>query len=232
MDNEYELITIPEEDNPIEYRPETPDSLPPLEDITDDMESRKLEQGMQAIYDNINKLLEEYGQNGMDELDDKKDAFTTNDPEPIDYALDDIRTDMCADGVDTKTKEITRGYLEKVCKDLRLHHDLYYGKYKSLNVPIIDSSVYWLDTIINSIQTPAPKLTQVVQRALCRDILKRIHSHGVELPFVEVTSSVDNRVGYEPVTGCDTMEQTRGIMELSAHVKEWLDTNPDYLIWL
>ncbi len=235
MDNEYELITIPEDDIPSEDRPETPDSLPPLEDITDDMESRKLEQGMQAIYDNINKLLEEYGQHGIEELEDMASEFSefpANGSEPIDYVLDDIRTDMRAEGVDPKIREITRGYLEKVCEDLRLHHDLYYGKYKSLKMPAVDNTVYWLDTIIGAILNPAPKLTVATQKALCRDILKRIHTKGAELPFVELADVDGHRVGYEPVTGCSDGEQTRGIMEICAYVSAWLDTNPDYLIWL
>ena len=272
MDNEYELITMPAEDNPmdtdksqfivpynnapnldfrygtdVDVRPRydksaphgtrsaTPDSLPPLEDITDDMESRKLEQGMQTIYENLNKLLNEYGQNEMEELEDKANKlseFTTNGPEPIDYVLDDIRTDMRAEGVDPKIREITRGYLCTVYEDLRLHHDLYYGKYKSYKMPAVDNTVYWLDTIIGAIQNPAPKLTVATQQALCRDILKRIHTKGSEIPFVELADVDGHRVGYEPVTGCSDGEQTRGIMEICAYVSAWLDTNPDYLIWL
>jgi hypothetical protein len=235
MDNEYELITMPAEDNPVDTRSATPDSLPPLENITDDMESRKLEQGMQTIYENLNKLLKEYGQTEIREADDRVSEFSefpTNGPEPIDYVLDDIRTDMQAEGVDPKIREITRGYLEKVCDDLRLHYDLYYGKYKSLKMPAVNNTVYWLDTIIGTILNPAPKLTVATQKALCRDILKRIHTKSTELPYVEVTSSVGNRVGYEPVTGCTDAEQTRSIMELCVYVREWLDTNSDYLIWL
>ena len=236
MENEYELITIPEEeDNTNELRVQTPDSLPPLEDLTEPTnpdeacpEQRKLEDGMQAIYDNINKLLEEYGDNGLlNELDEE----STDEPEPIDCVLDDIRTDMKMDDVDPKTREITRGYLDKVCADLRLHYDLYYGVYKSFKMPTPDGSVYWLDTIIESIRTPAPKLTIAAQRALRRDIKKRIHTKGAELPFVE-TVTEDGRVGYEPVTGCTSEEQTRGIMEICVYVKAWLDTNTDYLIWL
>jgi hypothetical protein len=258
MDNDYELITIPEEDNPSESRSQTPDSLPALEDMTYP-ESRKLEDGMQAIYDNINKLLEEYGQTGLDECGVDKSAqgdclqsptrqgdclqsptrqgdclqspTNPHGSEPIDYVLDDIRTGMRADGIDPKTAEITRAYLDKVCEDLRLHYDIYYGKYKSLNMPRLDGTVYWLDSIIQSIHNPSLKLTVASQRALCRDILKRIHTKGAELTYIELVSE-DGRVGYEPVTGCAISEQTHGIMELCAYVKAWLDTNPDYLIWL
>lgn len=231
MDNEYELITIPEES-----RPDTPDSLPPLEDITECSQSKLLEQGMQTIYDNINKLLDEYAQDNLGEYAQDNQVepyeFTQLGPETIDYVLDDIRTDMQAIGVDPKTREITHGYLAQVCDDLRLHYDLYYGKYKSLNMPAMDNTVYWLDTIIESCQTPSPKLTQAAQRALCRDILKRIHTKGAEIPFVELVDVDGHRVGYEAVTGCDNGEQTRGLMEICAYVRAWLDTNPDYLIWL
>jgi len=237
MDTEYELITIPEEDNrPAEMqsntRTDTPDSIPPLEPLTDvdnNPDAIKLEQGMQAIYDNINKLLAEYGDTGMEDLVEP-DEFP-NCSEPIDYILDDIRTDMRADGVDPKTRDITRRYLEKVNEDLRLHYDLYYGKYKSLKMPTPDGSVYWLDTIIESMRTPAPKLTQAAQQALSRDILKRIHTKGAELMYIEHVSN-DGRIGYEPVTGFSSEEQTRGIMEICAYTNAWLDTNPDYLIWL
>lgn len=233
MDTEYELITIPEEDKTEEAqstsRPGTPDSLPPLETPTDNPEQLKLEQGMQAIYDNINKLLADYGETGMEELEE--DEFPSR-TEPIDYILDAIRTDMYAEGVDPKTRDITRGFLENVNSDLRLHYDLYYGMYKSLKMPAVDGSVYWLDTIIESIKSPAPKLTLSAQRALCRDILKRIHTKGAELTFVELCVAESGRVGYEPVTGCSREEQTRGIMEICGYVKAWLDTNPDYLIWL
>ncbi len=255
MDNEYELITIPEQS-----RPDTPDSLPPLEDITECPQAKALEQGMKTIYDNINKLLGEYaqdclgehaqdclgehaqdclGEHAQDCLGEhandgqvEKDEFATNGPEPIDYVLDDIRTDMQAEGVDPKIKAITREYLSQVCEDLRLHYDLYYGKYKSLKMPAMDNTVYWLNTIIESCVNPAPKLTAAVQRTLCRDILKRIHRKGSELPFVELFVVHGNRVGYEPVTGCSDGEQTRGIMEICVYVREWLDTNADYLIWL
>lgn len=231
MDNEYELITIPEES-----RPDTPDSLPPLEDITECPQAKALEQGMQTIYDNINKLLDEYAQDNLDEYANDSQAepneFATNGPEPIDYVLDDIRTDMQAEGVDPKIKAITREYLSQVCEDLRLHYDLYYGKYKSLKMPAMDNTGYWLNTIIESCMIPAPKLTAAVQRTLCRDILKRIHRKGAELPFVELFVVHGNRVGYEPVFGCSDGEQTRGIMEICAYVREWLDTNADYLIWL
>jgi hypothetical protein len=223
MDNEYELITIPDES-----RSDTPDSLPPLEDITECPQAKALEQGMKTIYDNINKLLDEYANDGQVE----KDEFATNGPEPIDYVLDDIRTDMQAEGVDPKIKAITREYLSQVCEDLRLHHDLYYGKYKLLKMPAMDNTVYWLNTIIESCMIPAPKLTAAVQRTLCRDILRRIHMKGSELSFVELFVVHGNRVGYEPVTGCSDGEQTRGIMEICVYVREWLDTNPDYLIWL
>ena len=237
MDTEYELITIPEEDNrPAEMqsnvRTDTPDSLPPLEPLTDvdnNPDTIKLEQGMQAIYDNINKLLAEYGDTGMEDLVEPE--FLSR-PEPIDYILDDIRTDMHAEGVDPKTRDITRGYLENVNRDLRLHYDLYYGMYKSLNIPTPDGSVYWLDTIIESIRTPAPKLTQAAQRALCRDILKRIHTKGAELMYIEHCAEDGKRVGYASVTGCSSEEQIRGIMEICGYVRAWLDTNPDYLIWL
>lgn len=224
MDKDYELITIPEETP----HTDTPDSLPPLEDITECSQSNVLEQGMQTIYDNINKLLDEYANNDMV----KPDEFTINGLEPIDYVLDDIRTDMHAEGVDPKTRAITREYIARVCEDLRLHHDLYYGKYKSLEIPAVKNTVYWLDTIISTIRNPAPKLTPVAQRALCRDILKRIHTKGAELPFLELNDTAAGRVGYEPLTGCDCVEQTRGIMELCSYVRAWLDTNPDYLIWL
>jgi hypothetical protein len=237
MDTEYELITIPGEDNrPAEMqsnvRTETPDSLPPLEPLTEvdnNPDTIRLEKGMQAIYDNINKLLAEYGDTGMEDLEE--DEFPSR-PEPIDYILDDIRTDMRADGVDPKTRDITHGYLEKVGKDLRLHYDLYYGKYKSLKMPAVDGSVYWLDTIIESIRTPAPKLTQAAQQALSRDILKRIHTKGAELMYIEHCAEDGKRVGYVPVTGCSNEEQIRGIMEICAYTNAWLDTNPDYLIWL
>lgn len=233
MDTEYELITIPEDDNSNEAQfkshHETPDSLQTLETKSDNPEQIKLEQGMQAIYDNINKLLAEYGETRMEDLEE--DEFPSR-SEPIDYILDDIRTDMQAFGLDPKTREITRTYLDKVYRDLCLHYDLYYGMYKSLKMPTPDGFVYWLDTIIESIKSPAPKLTLAATRALRRDILKRIHTKGAEITFVELYVAESSSVGYEPVTGCSSEEQTRGIMEICGYVRAWLDTNPDYLIWL
>lgn len=242
MENEYEVITIPEdEEMPNDVRMQTPDSLPPLEDIASQTkvipadnspEQHKLEDGMQAIYDNINKLLAEYGDQYECLLEDEQDEESGSCLEPIDYVLDNIRTDMKSADVDPKTREITRAYLDKVCCDLSLHYDLYYGKYKSLKMPSPDGLVYWLDSIIESIKSPAPKLTYAATQQLCRDILKRIHTKGAELTFVEYRAEDGKRFGYEPVAGCTIDEQTRGIMEICAYTSAWLDTNPDYLIWL